>query len=57
MLSSHAHYWGAFHADRGTAVGDVIVLDLKGKVTLGESDELLKDKINSLVNQGHPKIS
>src|SRR5579862_7855907 len=38
------------------AVGDVMVLDLKGKITLGEGDELLKDKINSLVNQGHRKI-
>src|SRR6266699_5119944 len=37
-------------------VGDVVVLDLKGKITLGEGDELLKDKINSLVNQGHRKI-
>ena len=38
------------------AVGDVTVLDLKGRVTLGEGDELLKDKVNSLVNQGHKKI-
>ena len=38
------------------AVGDVVVLDLKGKITLGEGDELLKDKVNSLVNQGHKKI-
>ena len=38
------------------AVGDVVVLDLKGKVTLGQGDELLKDKVNSLVNQGHRKI-
>src|SRR5258706_9849664 len=37
-------------------VGDVIVLDVKGKVTLGEGDELLKDKVNSLVNQGKKKI-
>ena len=37
-------------------VGDVMVLDLKGKVTLGEGDELLKDKVNSVVNQGHRKI-
>lgn len=36
--------------------GDVVVLDLKGKVTLGEGDEMLKDKVNSLVNQGHRKI-
>ena len=37
-------------------VGDVVVLDVKGKITLGEGDELLKDKVNSLVNQGHKKI-
>lgn len=37
-------------------IGDVTVLDLKGKITLGEGDELLKDKVNSLVNQGHKKI-
>ncbi len=38
------------------SVGDVKVLDLKGKITLGEGDELLKDKVNSLVNQGNRKI-
>ena len=38
------------------SAGDVTVLDLKGKMTLGEGDELLKDKINSLVQQGHRKI-
>ena len=38
------------------AIGDVVVLDLKGKITLGEGDELLKDKVNSLVNQGKKKI-
>ena len=38
------------------AVGDVVVLDLKGRVTLGESDQLLKDKVNSLVNQGYKRI-
>jgi anti-sigma B factor antagonist len=37
-------------------VGDVKVLDLKGKITLGEGDELLKDKVNSLLNQGLKKI-
>ena len=36
--------------------GAVVVLDLKGKITLGEGDELLKDKVNSLVNQGQKKI-
>ena len=38
------------------SAGDVIVLDLKGKMTLGEGDELLKDKINSLLQQGHRKV-
>jgi anti-sigma B factor antagonist len=38
------------------AVGDVVVLDLKGRVTLGEGDQLLKDKVNSLMNQGRKKI-
>lgn len=37
-------------------VGDVVVLDVKGKITLGEGDELLKDKVNSLLNQGHRKV-
>ena len=38
------------------AVGDVMLLDLKGRLTLGEGDELLKDKINSLVLDGHKKL-
>src|SRR4026208_2039106 len=38
------------------SVGDGMVLDVKGKVTRGEGDEMLKDKVNSLVNQGHKKI-
>jgi anti-sigma B factor antagonist len=37
-------------------LGEVMILDLKGKITLGEGDELLKDKVNSLVNQGQRKI-
>ena len=37
-------------------VGDVVVLDLKGRITMGDGDLLLKDKVNSLVNQGHRKI-
>jgi anti-sigma B factor antagonist len=37
-------------------VGDITILDLKGKMTLGEGDELLKDKVNSLMNQGDRKI-
>jgi len=36
--------------------GDVLILDIKGRITLGEGDELLKDKVNSLLNQGKKKI-
>lgn len=37
-------------------VGDVTILDLKGKITLGEGDEALKDKINSLTLQNRRQI-
>jgi anti-sigma B factor antagonist len=37
-------------------VSDVTVLDLKGKMTLGEGDELLRDKINSLLGAGKKKL-
>jgi anti-sigma B factor antagonist len=37
-------------------VNNVTILDLKGKITLGEGDEALKDKINSLVLQNHKRI-
>jgi len=37
-------------------IGDVTILDLKGKMTLGKGDELLKDKINSLIHQGQKKL-
>ena len=33
-------------------VGGVTILDLKGKLTLGDGDALLKDKIHSLLHQG-----
>ena len=38
------------------AVGSVTVLDLSGKLVLGDGDTLLKDKIHSLVFQGHRQI-
>ena len=31
-------------------------MNLKGKLTIGEGDELLKDKINSLIQRGHRKL-
>ena len=37
-------------------VSDVTVLDLKGKMTLSEGGELLKDKINSLLAAGKKKL-
>ena len=37
-------------------VNNVTILDLKGKITLGEGDEALKDKINSLIQQDRKKI-
>ena len=37
-------------------VDGVTILDLKGKMTLGEGDELLKDKINSLLAAGKKKL-
>ena len=36
--------------------GAVTVLDLSGKITLGEGDTLLKDKLQSLLHQGKKKI-
>lgn len=37
-------------------VGNVTILDLKGKITLGEGPEALKDKINSLIQQDRKRI-
>ena len=38
-------------------VGGVTVLDLSGKLALGDGDGLLKDKVNSLVFQGSKSIA
>ncbi len=37
-------------------VGEVVILDLKGKLTLGDGDELLRSKINGLVQAGQKRI-
>jgi anti-sigma B factor antagonist len=37
-------------------VGDVVILDLKGRMTLGCGDEQLKDKVQQLMAAGHRKI-
>src|SRR5262245_27539340 len=36
--------------------GDVSVLDINGRITLGEGDEQLREKVSSLVGQGKKKI-
>lgn len=36
--------------------GSVTVLDLSGKITLGEDGNLLKDKLQSLLHQGKKNI-
>ena len=41
-------------AERET--GAVTVLDLSGKITLGEGDTQLKDKLNSLLHQGKKNV-
>jgi anti-sigma B factor antagonist len=55
-LTRDAFFWSVSMQIEERKVGEVVVLDLKGKITLGEGDELLKDKVNSLVNQGHRKV-
>ena len=38
-------------------VGDITIVDVSGKVTLGDGgDVVLKDKMASLVQQGHKKV-
>ncbi len=37
-------------------VREVLILDLSGKLPIGEGDELLKDKINSLIQQGRREL-
>ena len=38
------------------AVGSVTILDLKGKLIHGDGDELLRDKIHSLLHQGRKSV-
>ena len=47
---------GCMHISERT-VGDVVIVDLSGKVTLGDGgDVVLKDKMQSLVQQGRKKV-
>ena len=38
------------------SLSNVVILDLKGKLTIGEGDELLKEKIASLMQAGHRNL-
>ena len=38
------------------SAGNVKVLDLSGQITFTQGDQLFKDKIHSLVHQGHTNI-
>jgi anti-sigma B factor antagonist len=37
-------------------VGNVKVLDVTGQITMGQGNTQFKDKIHSMVNQGHKQI-
>ena len=37
-------------------VGTVTVLDLSGRITMGEGDTLLKDKLHSVLHQGKKNL-
>jgi len=37
-------------------IGNVVILDLKGKLTLGDGDELLRNAVNRLVQAGQKHI-
>ncbi len=39
------------------AVGGATILDLNGKLALGDGDGLLKDKVNSLIHRGVKEIA
>jgi anti-sigma B factor antagonist len=44
------------HISERTA-GDVVIVEVSGKITLGEGgDTILKDKMRSLVQQGYKKV-
>jgi anti-sigma B factor antagonist len=43
------------HIDQ-RVVGTVVVLDVKGKITLGEGDETLRECINGLINKEQKRI-
>src|SRR5262249_41292990 len=55
-LTARISFGALFMQIEERKIGDVVVPDLKGRVMLGEGDELLKDKVNSILSQGLKKI-
>jgi anti-sigma B factor antagonist len=55
-------YTDAFLEKRGLmqiserTIGDVVIVDVAGKIMLGDGDVILKDKVRSLVQQGRRKV-
>ncbi len=37
-------------------VGNITIIDVNGRMTLGEGQELLRDKVNSLIQQGKKQL-
>ena len=37
-------------------IGDVSVVDLNGRITIGEGDVVLREKVGELIDGGHTKI-
>lgn len=37
-------------------IGEVSVVDLTGKITIGEGDVVLREKVNELLDAGHKKV-
>jgi anti-sigma B factor antagonist len=37
-------------------VGDVVIVTVNGDITLGSGDVVLRDKVRSLLQQGHKKL-
>ena len=37
-------------------VGDVVIIDLNGNLRLGDGDELLRDMVNRLIQQGQNRL-
>ena len=37
-------------------IGDVAILDLTGKIVLGEGDEVLRTKVREVIADGHRKV-